>query len=36
MYFSVAPSSENAHGSMNFDSKTAPVGSTMPSKVAAR
>jgi hypothetical protein len=34
MYFSAAPSSENDHG-MNLASKTAPVGSTMPSSVAA-
>ena len=35
MYFSAAPSSENDHGSMNLASKTAPVASTMPSRVAA-
>src|SRR3982751_2106664 len=35
MYFSAADSSENDHGSMNFDSKTAPVSSTTPSRVAA-
>src|SRR6516225_3323827 len=34
MYFSVAASSENDHGSMNLDSKTAPVASTVPSRVA--
>ena len=33
--FSAAPSSVNDHGSMNFASKTAPVASTMPSRVAA-
>ncbi len=36
MYFCAAASSENDHGSMNLDSKTAPVPSTMPSKVAAK
>ena len=36
MCFSAAASSENDHGSMNFDSKTAPVPSTMPSNVAAK
>jgi hypothetical protein len=36
MYFSAAASSENDHGSMNLASKTAPVPSTMPSKVAAK
>src|SRR5258708_809433 len=35
MCFSAAPSSENDHGSMNLASKTAPVASTMPSRVAA-
>ena len=35
MYFSAAPSSENDHGSMNLASNTAPVASTMPSRVAA-
>src|SRR6516165_8951926 len=35
MYFSAAASSENDHGSMNLDSKTAPVASTVPSRVAA-
>src|SRR6516165_2238936 len=35
IYFSAAASSENDHGSMNSDSKTAPVPSTMPSRVAA-
>src|SRR5262245_35249398 len=34
MYFSAAASSENDHGSMNLDSKTAPVPSTLPSRVA--
>src|SRR5215813_10800566 len=34
MYFSAAASSENDHGSMNLDSKTAPVASTVPSRVA--
>src|SRR5262249_31127342 len=34
MYFSAAASSENDHGSMNLDSKTAPVPSTVPSRVA--
>ena len=36
MYFCAAPSSENDHGSMNLDSNTAPVPSTIPSKVAAK
>ncbi len=36
MYFCAAASSENDHGSMNLDSNTAPVPSTMPSNVAAR
>ena len=35
MYFSAAASSENDHGSMNLASKTAPLASTRPSKVAA-
>src|SRR3954451_20245020 len=35
MCFSAAPSSENDQGSMNLASKTAPVPSTIPSKVAA-
>src|SRR6266436_1211955 len=35
MCFSAAPSSENDHGSMNLASKTAPVPSTIPSRVAA-
>ena len=35
MCFSAAPSSENDHGSMNLASNTAPVPSTMPSRVAA-
>src|SRR5580700_7932251 len=35
MYFSAAASSENDHGSMNLDSKTAPELSTRPSRVAA-
>ena len=35
MYFSAAPASENDHGSMNLASNTAPVASTMPSRVAA-
>src|SRR6266508_14528 len=35
MYFSAAASSENDQGSMNLDSNTAPVPSTMPSRVAA-
>src|SRR5438309_7594899 len=35
MYFSAATSSENDHGSMNLASKTAPVCSTIPSRVAA-
>src|SRR6266446_10302731 len=34
MYFSAAASSENDHGSINLDSKTAPVPSTVPSRVA--
>src|SRR5215813_10393389 len=34
IYFSAAASSENDHGSMNLDSKTAPVASTVPSRVA--
>src|SRR5262245_38430580 len=34
IYFSAAASSENDHGSMNLDSKTASVPSTMPSRVA--
>src|SRR5215467_4657431 len=34
MYFSAAASSEKDHGSMNLDSKTAPVPSTVPSRVA--
>src|SRR5215467_4182278 len=34
MYFSATASSENDHGSMNLDSKTAPVASTVPSRVA--
>src|SRR5262245_52328078 len=34
MYFSAAASSENDQGSMNLASKTAPVSSTMPSRVA--
>jgi hypothetical protein len=33
--FCAAASSENDQGSMNFDSNTAPVLSTTPSKVAA-
>ena len=33
--FSAAASSENDQGSMNFASNTAPVPSTMPSRVAA-
>ena len=33
--FAAAASSENDHGSMNLDSKTAPVPSTIPSSVAA-
>jgi hypothetical protein len=36
MCFSAAASSENDHGSMNFDSKTAPVPWTMPCNVAAK
>ena len=35
MYFSAAASSENAQGSMNLASNTAPVASTRPSSVAA-
>ena len=35
MYFSAAASSENDQGSMNLASNTAPVPSTMPSRVAA-
>src|SRR5207245_3323478 len=35
MYFSAAITSENDQGSMNLASKTAPVGSTIPSRVAA-
>src|ERR1700737_1577673 len=35
MCFSAAASSENAHGSMNLASNTAPPGSTSPSRVAA-
>src|SRR6266568_4660962 len=35
IYFSAAASSENDHGSMNLASKTAPVASTTPSRVAA-
>ncbi len=35
MYFSAAITSENDQGSMNFASKTAPVCSTIPSRVAA-
>src|SRR5215472_3389378 len=34
MYFSAAASSENDHGSMNLDSKTAPAAPTVPSRVA--
>src|ERR1700738_5289370 len=34
MYFSAAASSENDHGSMNLDSNTASVPSTIPSRVA--
>src|SRR5262252_10192751 len=34
MYFSAAASSEKDHGSMNLDSKTASVPSTIPSRVA--
>ena len=34
MYFSAAASSEKDHGSMNFDSNTASVPSTIPSRVA--
>src|SRR5215831_21390060 len=34
MYFSAAASSENDHGSMNLASNTAPLPSTMPSRVA--
>jgi NAD(P)-dependent dehydrogenase (short-subunit alcohol dehydrogenase family) len=33
-YFSIAASSENDHGNMNFASNTAPVASTRPSSVA--
>jgi hypothetical protein len=35
MYFSAAAFSENDHGSMNLASKTAPLASTRPSRVAA-
>ena len=35
MCFSAAASSENDHGSMNLTSNTAPLPSTMPSRVAA-
>ncbi len=35
MCFSAAASSENDHGSMNLASNTAPVPSTIPSRVAA-
>src|SRR6516165_2194297 len=35
MYFSATTSSENDQGSMNLASKTAPVASTRPSRVAA-
>src|SRR5229473_441019 len=35
MYFSADASSENDHGSINLASNTAPVPSTMPSRVAA-
>src|SRR5262249_14713777 len=35
IYFSAAASSENDQGSINLDSKTAPVAPTMPSRVAA-
>ena len=35
MCFSAAAASEKAHGSMNLASNTAPVASTMPSRVAA-
>src|SRR6266404_7277288 len=35
MYFSAAPSSEKDQGSMNLASKTAPIPSTIPSRVAA-
>ena len=35
MYFSAATTSENDQGSMNFASKTTPVCSTIPSRVAA-
>src|SRR5258706_11678672 len=35
MYFSAAASSENDQGSMNLASKTAPISSTRPSRVAA-
>jgi hypothetical protein len=34
MCVSAAPSSENDHGSMNFASNTAPLPTTMPSRVA--
>jgi hypothetical protein len=34
MYFAAAVSSENDHGSMNLESKTAAVASTVPSRVA--
>src|SRR6266571_8296487 len=34
IYFSAAASSENDQGSMNLASNTAPVPSTMPSRVA--
>src|SRR5262249_45052762 len=34
IYLAAAASSENDHGNMNFASKTAPVCSTMPSRVA--
>ena len=34
MYFSAAASSEKDHGSMNLDSNTASVPSTIPSRVA--
>ena len=33
--FVAAASSEKVHGSMNFASNTAPVASTIPSRVAA-
>src|SRR5277367_6325399 len=35
MYFSAAASSENDQGSMNLDSKTDSVSTTLPSSVAA-